>query len=95
MPGPERKIETTVTRYAQKRGLMHRKYTTPGQRNSPDRIFFIQGTPGKVFFIEFKAPGESPRPGQLREFEKLREFGFEVHVVDSNEDGRRIIDHYV
>jgi hypothetical protein len=94
MAGPESKIETVVTRYAQKCGFMVRKYMTPGHRNAPDRIFFIQGNPGKVFFIEFKAPGETPRPGQLREFKKLREFGFEVHVVDNTEEGRAIIDSY-
>lgn len=89
----EKDIENAVARYAVKRGLLQRKYKTPGQRNAPDRIFFQQ--PAVVFFIEFKDTGKKPRPGQVREAEKLREFGFDVYFVDNIEEGKKVVDSYV
>ena len=92
MPGPESKIETAVSDYATTRGLMQRKFKTPGRRNAPDRIFFQQ--PAIVFFIEFKAEGEIARKGQVREANKLRALGFDVHFVDDITKGKSIIDSY-
>lgn len=92
MPGPEAKIEAAVCKYAEKSGLLQRKFKSPGRRNVPDRVFFQ--TPGVCFFIEFKAPGEQPRPGQVREANKLKEKGFDVHFVDSVKIGKAIIDSH-
>lgn len=92
MAGPESKIETAVCKYAEKAGLLQRKFKSPGRRNVPDRIFFQY--PAKCFFIEFKAPGEVARPGQVREANKLAEKGFDVYFVDNVAEGRRIIDAY-
>jgi hypothetical protein len=36
-------------------------------------------------FVELKAPGKKPTPGQLREHARLRELGFRVEVLDSTE----------
>jgi hypothetical protein len=36
-------------------------------------------------FVELKAPGKKPTPGQLREHARLRELGFRVEVLDSIE----------
>lgn len=92
MSGPEAKIERAVCAYAAKAGLLQRKFKAPGHRNVPDRMFFQQ--PAICFFIEFKAPGEKPRHGQVREANKLREKGFKVYFVDSVEKGKQIIDSY-
>lgn len=92
MAGPESKIETAVCKYAEKAGILQRKFKSPGRRNVPDRIFFQ--FPAICFFIEFKAPGEAPRPGQLREAQKLNEKGFDVYFVDNVEKGKTIIDAY-
>lgn len=40
---------------------------------------------GRAAFCEVKAPGEKPRPLQLHRMEQLRELGFRVYVVDSEE----------
>jgi len=89
MSGPESKIEDAGSKYAEKLGIMQRKYKTPGQVNAPDRIHLYKG---QVFFIEYKAPGKPARLGQVREHNKLREQGFRVHVVDNVDDAKRIID---
>lgn len=36
-----------------------------------------------VIWVELKAPGEKPRPGQLREHERMRRMGQRVEVIDS------------
>ncbi|BEM41620.1 MAG: VRR-NUC domain-containing protein [Serratia nevei] len=57
------------------------KFTSPGRRSVPDRLVLLPG--GRVVFVECKAPGEQPRPDQVREHEKLRKLGFKVVVLDS------------
>lgn len=43
-------------------GVLIRKLNGSGYRNWPDRMFLFPN--GQVLFIEFKRPGEKPRPGQ-------------------------------
>jgi len=88
----EKDIENAVVRYAEQKGIVVRKYTTPGRRNAPDRIFFPGH--GVVFFVEFKDVDKIPRPGQLREALTLRGQGVEVYAVDSIKTGKAIIDTY-
>jgi hypothetical protein len=54
--------------------------STPG---IPDRLFIKQA---RVVFIEFKIPGERPRPLQKYVQEKIQEQGIEVVVASSKED---------
>lgn len=56
--------------------------------DAPDELVLIEAQPGRIargFFAELKRPGAVPRPGQLREIEKLRAAGFVVYVIDSRE----------
>ena len=46
----------------------------------PDRLVLLPG--GKLAFVELKAPGEHPRPLQLRRHDQLRALGFPVFVLD-------------
>jgi hypothetical protein len=39
-----------------------------------------------VHFVETKATGAKPTPGQLREHSRLRALGFTVHVIDNKEE---------
>lgn len=87
----EKDIENTVCRYAEKLGVLQRKFKTPGRRNAPDRLFLTNGT---AFFIEFKDTGKTPRRGQVREAEKLRARGFDVWFVDNVNEGKKVIEHY-
>lgn len=86
----EKDIESRVCRYAEKRGWRAMKFVSPNYRSVPDRIFFKH--PGRVFFIEFKKPGQKPTEKQKREIDRLKAEGFDVFVVDNVEEGKTIID---
>ena len=92
--GPlERDIERAVSRYAKDRGIENEKYTSPNKRSVPDRIFYPGG--GICTFIEFKALGCKPTEAQARDHARRRAAGYDVRVVDSIEEGRRVIDLWV
>lgn len=85
----ESTIERAVCKYAESKGLLQYKFTSPGKRSVPDRMFL---TPwGEIFFIEFKRLGEKPTPSQLREHEKLRAHGYDVYVIDNINEGKGVI----
>ena len=65
----ESKIERKLTEWCEDRGILSRKYTTPGRRGAPDHIFFYEG---KVALIEFKQKGKFPEELQLMELDELR-----------------------
>jgi hypothetical protein len=50
----------------------------------PDRVFWLPA--GKPFLIEFKRPGEDPRPKQHDIHEFLTSLGYEVEVHDNVAD---------
>lgn len=72
-------VEEEVRKYAEARGWFCRKLMFIGRRNCPDRMF---AKDGRCVFVEFKKPGEKPRPGQDREIKRMRRAGLDVHVVD-------------
>lgn len=61
-------------------GWVVRKLRWIGRRNGMDR-FFLKA--GRIVLIEFKRPGEKPRPGQAREIELFKKQGAEVYVVEN------------
>jgi len=75
MAGPEAKIERSVCDQAlRKLGIPNVKWGVDGW---PDRIFLLPGCP---FFIEFKAPGEEPKPRQAFRIQCLKTWGYKVEV---------------
>ena len=50
----------------------------------PDRLVLMPG--GRVWFVELKAPGRSPRPLQLYRIEELNKLGFRVRVVSTEDE---------
>lgn len=77
-------IERETCRAAEANGWIIRKLQWVGRRAAPDRFF---AKDGRVVLVEFKRPGEKPRPDQVREIRKLRDAGVEVRVIDNLEDG--------
>jgi|AntDeeMinimDraft_6_1070357.scaffolds.fasta_scaffold29016_2 hypothetical protein len=65
---------------AEAAGWLHRKVKWVGRRNAPDDVF---AKDGRTVWIEFKRPGGQPRPGQVREIDRMKGAGMEVHVVDN------------
>ena len=79
----EREIEKQCCAIAKFRGWIPVKvaYTFSG---FPDRMFLGPG--GKVWFVEFKAPGRKPTPLQARMIERLRGLGHSIDVIDNVDD---------
>jgi len=85
----EAAIEKYLREQVEKHGGMCEKFTSPGSRDVPDRI--ITWVNGKIDFVEVKAPGQKPRPGQLRDHNERRMRGCTVLVIDS----KKAVDEYV
>jgi hypothetical protein len=85
--------ESAVERYlvmeVAKAGGTAEKFISAGRRDVPDRI--VTWTSPLLDFVELKAPGEKPTPGQLRDHARRRARGYSVLVIDSK-DG---VDLYV
>jgi len=88
----ESKIEKAVCDYAKTWGWVNFKFSSPGQRAVPDRIFMKDGF---TFFIEFKATGKTLTKLQERMATKFNLNGFAVHEIDNIEYGIRLIDYYI
>jgi hypothetical protein len=62
-------------------GIVGSKLVTPGDTGYPDRIFWIPG--GRPLLIEFKRPGEEPKPKQEYIHAQLKKLGYQVEVHDN------------
>lgn len=85
----ESQIENAVIAWARARGIFVSKLQGMGNRSLPDRIFWIPG--GKPLLIEFKRPGGKPTVLQAETILRLKNLGYEVHVIDSVEEAKRVI----
>lgn len=65
-----------------------RKLKWIGRNHAPDRMVLLEGA--QPCLAELKAPGKKPRPGQVREHERLRKYGYRVLVIDTHE----LVDQY-
>ena len=79
----ESDIEGDAIKYAKRLGWWVAKFTSPGRRGVPDRVFIRNGV---VMFIEFKRLGEPLRTQQAKRIREMREHGAIVHVVDNLKD---------
>jgi hypothetical protein len=75
----ESEIEKKFCDKALQHGFYAVKFRDPSRTGAPDRMVMCPG--GYVFFVEFKRPGEKPRPDQLLYHENLRSLGFDVYVL--------------
>ena len=75
----ERDIEKYLVDEIKKIGGETRKLKWIGRSHAPDQVVLYRGS----WFVEVKASGEKPRPGQLREHVRMRGLGIPVWVIDS------------
>jgi hypothetical protein len=68
----ERDIAAYLTKRVTEIGGIYRKVSWEGRSDAPDYLVMVGGA---HFFIETKAPGEKPRPSQIREFTKMFDYG--------------------
>ena len=80
----ERQIEQRLVTETRKRGGMALKFVSPSFTGMPDRLILLPD--GKVAFVEVKAPGQKPRPLQVKRHAMLRKLGFKVFVLDAASD---------
>lgn len=88
----ESQIENKVCRYAREKGFDAFKQTWPGTHGAPDRLMITRK--GFIFMIEFKRGGGKLTDHQARRIDRLRAKGVHVHVVDSVELGKTVVDMY-
>jgi hypothetical protein len=86
----EKHIEAAVCRYAESKGFVQYKFSSPAHLGVPDRIFF--GDLNCVFLIEFKRQGGKLTPAQEREAQRLKALAHRVYLVDDVEFGKEVID---
>lgn len=86
----ERMIEQKLVTETRKRGGVALKFVSPSFAGMPDRLLLLPD--GKISFVETKAPGQKPRPIQVKRHEMLRKLGFKVFVLDAMEGIQVILD---
>lgn len=86
----EKQIEQRLVKAVKAQNGMCPKLVSPGTDGMPDRMVLLPD--GKLSFVEVKAPGEKPRPLQIRRHEQLRQLGFRVAVLDDPEQIPRLLE---
>ena len=87
----ESTIEKKTCDYAKSKKWKVFKFSSPGQRAVPDRMFLRNKV---CFYIEFKAPGKKPTKLQEKIIEDIKSEGFAVYVCDNIEHGKFLINLY-
>ncbi len=80
---PEGVLVAYLVKQAKAEGFRIRKLSYEGRRGAPDRLILA---PGASLFVEVKAPGEKPRPEQLREIDLLLRSGLAATWVSSKDE---------
>lgn len=75
----ETKVEKHLRVSVERRGGTCEKFTSPGRVGVPDRQ--VSDRPGRIDFIETKAPNGVLKPWQKRDHERRRARGFRVYVL--------------
>lgn len=76
----ESTVEHRLVTEVKKRGGIAPKFVSPGLDGVPDRLVLLPH--GQLAFVELKAPGQKPRPLQVRKIEQLRALGYLVYCID-------------
>jgi len=85
----EKQIEAAVCKYAREKGFEAYKFSSPARVGVPDRMFMAPFM--RLFFIEFKRPGERPTKIQKYWLERLNWLGFRAVVVRSLAEFDRVL----
>ena len=85
----ERTIEHQLKKAVEASDGLCWKLVCPGTSGVPDRICL---TRNRAVFVELKAPGQKPRPIQVRRMNQLRQQGFTALVIDSVDGIQEVLD---
>ena len=86
----EREIELKLRKATTDRGGLCLKFTPQSWAGAPDRLVLLPG--GRMGFVEVKAPGQTPRPLQVRRHSQLAELGYVVLVLDDPDRVDEVLD---
>ena len=86
----EKYIEQKFRKAVKDKGGLALKLVSPGFDGMPDRMVLFDD--GILGFVEVKAPGEKPRPLQVKRMDMLRSMGFKAFVLDGTEKIGEVID---
>ena len=86
----ERSIEDEADELAKSLGWWPLKFERI-ERSLPDKLYLGPG--GQRFIVEWKRPGEKPRPQQVARIERLRKMGHHVYVLDNITAFRSVLLH--
>lgn len=86
----EKDIEHHLVMATAKAGGKALKFVSPSFAGMPDRLVLL--CDGKCGFVEVKAPGQKPRPLQLKRHAMLRRMGYLVFVLDAIGEIPRILE---
>lgn len=87
----EADLEADCTNEVIQLGGEHRKLDTGvGSKGQLDHAYWL---PNRHFIVEFKLPGEHPKPKQQKRIDRLRKLGVEVHVIDTYEYFMKILNN--
>lgn len=81
---PESQVKQYLRARVAKLGGETRFVKFIGRNHAPDVLVLLADVPPTL--VETKAPGKRPRPGQVREHDRLRKFGMRVLVCATKED---------
>ena len=86
----EKTVEQKLVKAVKEKGGICPKLVSPGTDGMPDRMVLMPEA--RIGFVEVKAPGQKPRPLQVRRQEQLRALGFKSYVLDDPEQIPGIIE---
>ena len=81
-------IEEKSCKHAEALGYEHVKLDKAARR-WPDRLFL--GPNGEKLLVEFKRPGEVPRPQQAAFFYRLGKKFHKVHIIESVDEFKSLV----
>ena len=88
----EKAIEAAIGRYAEGKGCLWWKFTSPNNRSVPDR--WVLTPNGNAALLEVKRPGEKLTAGQTEKIQNVKDKNGLVDWCDNVERGKQIIDEW-
>ena len=88
----EKLLERKLVKEVQRLGGWSIKILSIHVSGLPDRICLLPG--GHIFFAEIKTTGRKPTKIQLHVHKRIRKLGFQVEIVDSLADIKKITNQY-
>ncbi|BEG98123.1 VRR-NUC domain-containing protein [Bacteroides sedimenti] len=89
----EKRLEQRLRIAVKRRGGIALKFYCLSYTGMPDRIILMPG--GKVYFVELKSEYKKPSPRQAFVHEQLRQLGFDVSYMNTEEQLTSFLDRII